>query len=150
MILTEVTDTFVFLTTTPTGRFEVRKSSAAAAARQPGLDVATMDATPGRLMSREVGYGIKDVWDDMVGDMEERAPTMEDLSQRVIDLATTLAWDTHDIEAGHAWEAWSHFMKCIKAVHAELQAYHTQTQLTIALGRIQTLEARELEPARDP
>ncbi|GJX47753.1 hypothetical protein Tco_0272943 [Tanacetum coccineum] len=34
--------------------------------------VDTMDATPGRPMSREVGYGITDVWDDMVGDMEER------------------------------------------------------------------------------
>ncbi|GKD03314.1 hypothetical protein Tco_1178288, partial [Tanacetum coccineum] len=54
-------------------RFEVGESSAAAAARQPGLDVThatdysfvdTMDATPGRPMSREVGYGITDVWDD--------------------------------------------------------------------------------------
>ncbi|GJX86961.1 hypothetical protein Tco_0337735 [Tanacetum coccineum] len=37
----------------------------ATAARQPVLDVATVDATPRRLMSREVGYGIEDVWDDM-------------------------------------------------------------------------------------
>ncbi|GJU56515.1 hypothetical protein Tco_1230229, partial [Tanacetum coccineum] len=29
-----------------------------------------MDATPTRPMSREVGYRIEDVWDDMVGDME--------------------------------------------------------------------------------
>ncbi|GJV27792.1 hypothetical protein Tco_1384240 [Tanacetum coccineum] len=49
--------------------------STAVAARQPGLDVATMDATPRRPMSREVGYGIEDVWDDMVRDMEERAST---------------------------------------------------------------------------
>ncbi|GJR91564.1 hypothetical protein Tco_0215575 [Tanacetum coccineum] len=45
--------------------FEVRESSAAAA-RQPRLDVATVDATLGHLMSREVGYGIGDVWDDML------------------------------------------------------------------------------------
>ncbi|GKG57248.1 hypothetical protein Tco_0584674, partial [Tanacetum coccineum] len=32
-----------------------------------------MDATPRRPMSREVGYGIMDVLDDMVGDMQGRA-----------------------------------------------------------------------------
>ncbi|GJV29994.1 putative reverse transcriptase domain-containing protein [Tanacetum coccineum] len=95
--------------TAPAPRFEVGERSAAAAARQLGLDVThatyysfvdTMDATPGCIMSREVGYGIMGVWDDMVGDMEERAPTtLEDLSQRVTDLATTLARDTHEIEA---------------------------------------------------
>ncbi|GKC62079.1 hypothetical protein Tco_1089677 [Tanacetum coccineum] len=41
----------------------------------------TMDATLGRPRSREVSYGIMDVWDDMVGDMKERAPTtLKDLS----------------------------------------------------------------------
>ncbi|GJS10006.1 hypothetical protein Tco_0366802 [Tanacetum coccineum] len=36
--------------------------------------------------------------DDMVGDIEERAPTtVEGLSQRVTDLSTTLARDTHEI-----------------------------------------------------
>ncbi|GJZ75623.1 hypothetical protein Tco_0640088 [Tanacetum coccineum] len=83
--------------TTPTGRFEVGESSSAAAARQPGLDVATVDATPGCPMSREVGYGIEDVWDDMVGDMEKRAPTLEDLCQRVTGLAVDLARDTHEM-----------------------------------------------------
>ncbi|GJU31885.1 putative reverse transcriptase domain-containing protein [Tanacetum coccineum] len=39
--------------TAPTNRFEVKESSTAIAARQPRLDVATMDATPGRPMSRE-------------------------------------------------------------------------------------------------
>ncbi|GKD93899.1 hypothetical protein Tco_1373736, partial [Tanacetum coccineum] len=79
-------------------RFEVGKSSVVVAARQPGLDVDTMDATLGRPMSREVGYGIEDVWDDMVGDMEERArTTVEGLSQRVTDLFTALARDTHEI-----------------------------------------------------
>ncbi|GKF97146.1 hypothetical protein Tco_0292967, partial [Tanacetum coccineum] len=31
--------------------------------------------TPRSHMYREVGYGITDVWDDMVRDIEERAPT---------------------------------------------------------------------------
>ncbi|GKE41767.1 hypothetical protein Tco_1469051 [Tanacetum coccineum] len=93
--------------TAPAPRFEVGESSAAVAARQPGLDVTPVtnysfvdivDATPGRPMSIEVGYGITDVWDDMVGDMEGRAPTtLEELSQRVTDLAATLARDTHEM-----------------------------------------------------
>ncbi|GKE49932.1 hypothetical protein Tco_1481190 [Tanacetum coccineum] len=55
------------------------------------------NATPRCLMKREVGYGITDVWDDMVGDMEETAPTtLEAVNQRVADLATTLTQDTHE------------------------------------------------------
>ncbi|GJU62194.1 hypothetical protein Tco_1244029 [Tanacetum coccineum] len=70
--------------TAPTGRFEVGESSATVAARQPRLDVThatdysfvdTVDATPRHPMSREVGYRITDVGDDMVRDMEETAPT---------------------------------------------------------------------------
>ncbi|GKA50339.1 hypothetical protein Tco_0743412 [Tanacetum coccineum] len=135
--------------TAPTGRFEVGESSAAAAARQPGLDVThatnysfvdTMDATPGRPMPKDVGYGIMDVCDDMVRDMEERAPTtLEELSQRVTDLAATLVRDTHEIEARYARQAWSQAMDCNKAVHAELLAYQAE-------GHDQT---REPEPARD-
>nr|GEU29309.1 hypothetical protein [Tanacetum cinerariifolium] len=66
--------------TAPAFGFEVGESLAAAAARQLGLEVATVDDTPRCHMSREVGYGIEDVWDDMLRDMEERAPTLEDLS----------------------------------------------------------------------
>ncbi|GKC82793.1 hypothetical protein Tco_1138510 [Tanacetum coccineum] len=121
-------------------RFEVRESSAAAAARQPGLDVVhatdysfvdTVDAIPGRPISREVGYKITDVWNDMVGDMEGRAPTtFEELRQRVTDLAATLARDTHEMYA----------MDCNMAVHAELLAYRAE-------GHDRT---REPEPTRDP
>ncbi|GKD32022.1 hypothetical protein Tco_1242800 [Tanacetum coccineum] len=57
----------------PTSGFEVGESSAAAAARQPVLDVTTVDSTPGHIMSREVGYGVEDVWDGMVRDIEEEA-----------------------------------------------------------------------------
>nr|GEU62201.1 hypothetical protein [Tanacetum cinerariifolium] len=55
------------LFTNPAFEFEVEESSAAAATRQLVLYVATMDATPRHLVSREVGYGIEYVWDDMVG-----------------------------------------------------------------------------------
>ncbi|GKE28453.1 hypothetical protein Tco_1443837 [Tanacetum coccineum] len=75
-----------------TSRFKVGESSAAAGARQLVLDVAMVDATPGCIVSGEVGYRIEDVWDDIVRDMEERAPTtIKGLSQRVTDLSTTLA-----------------------------------------------------------
>ncbi|GKD65923.1 hypothetical protein Tco_1308031 [Tanacetum coccineum] len=131
-----------------TWMYKVGESSTVAATRQPELDVTTIDATPEHPMSKE----------------------------RVTDLATTLARDTHEIyvrledaqdnralqmgrvnmlfrdrqfhrhtavlldsKARHAREAWSHSMNYIKAVHAELQEY-----------RVQTLEAREPELARDP
>ncbi|GJS87674.1 hypothetical protein Tco_0770310 [Tanacetum coccineum] len=149
-----------------------------------------MDATPRRPMSREVGYGIEDVWDDMVRDMEERAPTtIEGLSQRVTELSTTLARDTHEIYArledaqdNQALQR-AQAMDCNRAVHAKLLAYRAQvqthetqiqtqdahigsletlvatlvaqtsslqTQLTAALGHIQTLEAREPARTDDP
>nr|GEY96834.1 hypothetical protein [Tanacetum cinerariifolium] len=113
--------------------FKVGESSAIAAARHPGLE---------------------DVWDDMVGDMEERAPTLEDLSQRVTGLGDDLARDTHEMHV-HFEDAQDNrallrarAIDCNRAVHAELLAYRAQTsslqtQLTTALGRIQTLEARE-------
>nr|GEU63850.1 hypothetical protein [Tanacetum cinerariifolium] len=92
--------------TAPALTFKVKESSAAAA-RYPGSNVThvtnysfvnIVDATPGRLMSKEVGYGIADVWDDMVEDMKERAPnTLVELSQRVTDLAATLARDTYEM-----------------------------------------------------
>ncbi|GJW41927.1 hypothetical protein Tco_0070726 [Tanacetum coccineum] len=51
--------------TAPTPRFEVGESSTSAAARQPGLEIThandILDVTAGRLVSRDVGYGIKDV-----------------------------------------------------------------------------------------
>nr|GEV06512.1 reverse transcriptase domain-containing protein [Tanacetum cinerariifolium] len=84
--------------------FEVGESSAAAAVRQPVLDVATVDATLGRLVSGEVSYGIKETHDARIGSLET--------------LITTLVAQTSSL----------------------------QTKLTTALGRIQTLEARE--PAR--
>ncbi|GKD47338.1 hypothetical protein Tco_1271983, partial [Tanacetum coccineum] len=56
-----------------TSRFEVEESLAVATTRQArhaltsSVDygfIDTVDATPGRPMSREVGYGIEDVWDE--------------------------------------------------------------------------------------
>nr|GEY08254.1 hypothetical protein [Tanacetum cinerariifolium] len=71
---------------------EVGESSAADAARQNEPSIARVDpyslvreelygffhrvdVAPGRLMSKELGYGITDTWDELVGASEEIAPT---------------------------------------------------------------------------
>ncbi|GJR41486.1 hypothetical protein Tco_1217170 [Tanacetum coccineum] len=152
--------------TAPTPRFEVGESSVAATARQLGLDV---------------GYRITDVWDDMVGDIEERASTtLEELRQRVTDLAATIARDTHEMrfhlhttmlldrEARHAQQTWPQAMDCKRAVHAKLLAYRAEVralheQISVLqrqrTGDIDRLTrhiqqgygmTKEPEPARDP
>ncbi|GJR81285.1 putative reverse transcriptase domain-containing protein [Tanacetum coccineum] len=96
---------------------------------------APTDATPRPPMSRVVGYGIMDVWDDMVGEMEGRAlTTLEELSQRVTDLAATLAQDTHEIArldtpGKHGHRLWT-------VTGRQIQQGHDMT--------------KEPEPARDP
>ncbi|GJU31011.1 hypothetical protein Tco_1174600 [Tanacetum coccineum] len=48
-----------------------------------------VDVTPRHPMSRELDYGITDTWDDLVGAIDEIAPTtLEGVNQRVTDLAT--------------------------------------------------------------
>ncbi|GKG23148.1 hypothetical protein Tco_0388451, partial [Tanacetum coccineum] len=71
---------------------EVGESSAASAARQDRLAIARddpysiargdlygfidiVDVAPGHPMSRELDYGITDTWDDLVGAIDEIAPT---------------------------------------------------------------------------
>ncbi|GKG48559.1 hypothetical protein Tco_0512706, partial [Tanacetum coccineum] len=62
-----------------TPRLEVGESSSAAAAKQVE-----------RLMSRKVGYGITDTWDELVDTIQEIAPTtLQGVNQRVTELATT-------------------------------------------------------------
>ncbi|GJY11529.1 retrovirus-related pol polyprotein from transposon TNT 1-94 [Tanacetum coccineum] len=86
--------------TTPGPGYEVGESSAAGCCRQVGPTTAradlygfadTLEAAPGRRMSRELGYGIRDTWDDLVGAIQEIAPTtLEGVNRRVIELSTTV------------------------------------------------------------
>ncbi|GJV15234.1 hypothetical protein Tco_1360557 [Tanacetum coccineum] len=86
--------------TAPTPRYEVGESSAAGTARQDGPVVARadlygfvdmVDAALGCLMSSELGYGITDTWDDLVGAIQEIAPiTLEGVNQRVTKLVATV------------------------------------------------------------
>ncbi|GKD93933.1 hypothetical protein Tco_1373770, partial [Tanacetum coccineum] len=93
---------------TPTPNHEVGESSAAGAAKQDGPAVASedpysvargdlygfvnrVDVNPRRPMSRELDYGITDTWDDLVGAIEEIAPTtLKRVNQRVTNLSTTV------------------------------------------------------------
>nr|GEZ38023.1 hypothetical protein [Tanacetum cinerariifolium] len=124
--------------------FEVGESSLASAARQAQ-----------RPMSR------KDTHDDRA---LQRGRVIMLFRDRRFNHHTAMLLES---EARHAREAWSHSMNCSKAVHLELQAYQIQTrdtrigsletlvvtlvaqasslqtQLTTALERILTLEARK-------
>ncbi|GJV61110.1 hypothetical protein Tco_1467210 [Tanacetum coccineum] len=49
-------------------------------------------------MSREVGYGITDTWDELVDAIQEIAPTtLKGINQRVTKLATIVSQDAHEI-----------------------------------------------------
>ncbi|GJX25890.1 hypothetical protein Tco_0232186 [Tanacetum coccineum] len=96
----------------PTLSHEVGESSAAGATRQDRPAIARddpysiaredlygfidmVDIAPGHLMSRELDYGITDTWDDLVGAIDEIAPTtLEGVNQRVTDLATIVEQET--------------------------------------------------------
>ncbi|GKA66168.1 hypothetical protein Tco_0765976 [Tanacetum coccineum] len=86
--------------TTPGPGYEVGESSAAGTARQVGPATAKadlygfadmLDAAPRCQTSGELGYGITDTWDDLVGAIQEIAPTtLEGVNQRVTELTTTV------------------------------------------------------------
>ncbi|GKD05380.1 hypothetical protein Tco_1180354, partial [Tanacetum coccineum] len=96
----------------PTPSHEVGESSAAGAARQDEPVIARedpysvargdlygfvdmVDVAPRHSMSRELDYGITDTWDDLVGAIEEIAPTtLEGVNQRVTNLSTTVEQET--------------------------------------------------------
>ncbi|GJS38160.1 hypothetical protein Tco_0563203 [Tanacetum coccineum] len=51
----------------------------------------TVDTAPDARRPRELGYGITDTWDDLVGAIQEIAPTtLEGVNQRVTELVTTV------------------------------------------------------------
>ncbi|GJS21844.1 hypothetical protein Tco_0450476 [Tanacetum coccineum] len=96
----------------PTPSREVGESSAAGAARQDRPTIARddpysiaredlygfvdmVDVPPRCSTSRELDYGITDTWDDLVGAIDEIAPTtLEGVNQRVTDLATIVEEET--------------------------------------------------------
>ncbi|GJU24088.1 hypothetical protein Tco_1162709 [Tanacetum coccineum] len=122
--------------TTPGPGYEVEESSAAGTARQVGPATARadlygfadmLDAAPGRQTSRELGYGITDTWDDLVGAIQEIAPTtLEGVNQRVTELATTVVGIPHrrtcllmEEEARASRAAWAQSMDACDQVRSE-------------------------------
>ncbi|GJS37973.1 reverse transcriptase domain-containing protein [Tanacetum coccineum] len=83
---------------------EVRESSAAGASRQDRPTIARedlygfvdmVDVPPRCSTFRELDYGITDTWDELVGAIDEIAPTtVEGVNQRVTDLATIVEVET--------------------------------------------------------
>nr|GEV07075.1 hypothetical protein [Tanacetum cinerariifolium] len=80
--------------------------------------------------------------------------TLEGVDQRVTELDNTIRQRTEEFQAGSedksaAIEA---YVKTLEAQVATLIAHTSslQTQLTTTLGRIETLEARDLEPQDEP
>nr|GFB75492.1 hypothetical protein [Tanacetum cinerariifolium] len=96
------------LCTTHTGTYELGESFAAAAARlkEPVRDdlyrfVDTVKRVEGSTpAAMEVGYGITETWDDLVGAIQETAPTtVEEVNKRVTELSTTFNRETSMIYA---------------------------------------------------
>ncbi|GKA03645.1 hypothetical protein Tco_0676426 [Tanacetum coccineum] len=159
-----------------TSRYELEESFTAAPRPTGGHRadygfIGTMDAEIRRQRAEEVGYGIKDVWVDLLEAIEEIVYGLVEDGQFHYETTRLL-----DREAYVSREAWAHSVRLSSAVHYELQSYrtHTQTQnyriasqeslmttliaqvlslqgqLLVALGQIQALQARDQAHADDP
>nr|GFC34425.1 hypothetical protein [Tanacetum cinerariifolium] len=107
--------------TAPTPGSEIRESSAAGAARQPR----PMESDLRRYRVEQAGYGITDMWDEIVDKMIEIAPTtLEGVNERVTELDTTIRPDHRrtamlmDREAMYSREAWAFSMDRSSAIAA--------------------------------
>nr|GEU73204.1 putative reverse transcriptase domain-containing protein [Tanacetum cinerariifolium] len=145
------------LCTAHTGTYELGESSAAVAARlkEPVKDdlyrfMDTVERGDGFTpAAMEVGYGITDTWDDVVGAIQETAATIGEA--RASRTAWTQSMDASDATlSGVIALRTQEEIRKLWAVHCKLQAQFIraltvlkscQTQLTAALGRIQILEA---------
>ncbi|GKD45200.1 hypothetical protein Tco_1269845, partial [Tanacetum coccineum] len=146
----------------PTPSREVGESSAAGAARQdrPTISrddpysiaredlygfVDMVDVPPRCSTSRELDYDITDTWDDLVGAIDEIAPTtVEGVNQRVTDLATIVEEETtsmygimedaqDDREAKMAREAWGLSMDASDYARSDVMSLRTTVVAQSAL-----------------
>ncbi|GKD06698.1 hypothetical protein Tco_1181672, partial [Tanacetum coccineum] len=146
-----------------TSMYEVGESSTAAPRPIGGHKadyrfIGTMDAEIRRQRAEEIGYGIRDVWVNPTEAVEEVAPTtLEGVNARVTELAVVQEQDTQDIYAIHyeterlldqealvSREAWAYSVGLSSAVSS------LQGQLSVALGQIQALQARDQTHVDDP
>nr|GFA90159.1 hypothetical protein [Tanacetum cinerariifolium] len=81
--------------TAPALGFKIRESFAAGAARQPGPTESNLR----RCRVKQAGYGITDMWDEIVDKMMEIVPTtLEGVNERVTDLDTIVRQMTDEFE----------------------------------------------------
>ncbi|GJZ90055.1 hypothetical protein Tco_0661982 [Tanacetum coccineum] len=114
----------------------------------------TIDAEIRRQRTKEVGYGIRDVWVDPTEAVEEDVQNRQtQLSQRV-DVLTEdrqFHYETArllDQEALVSRDAWAHLESLTVTLIALVSLL--QGQLSVALGQIQALQARDQTHADDP
>nr|GEW48518.1 hypothetical protein [Tanacetum cinerariifolium] len=75
--------------------FEERLRFASLTPSQEARESSAADIAPGRPMSKELGYGITDTWDELVGASEEIAPTiLQGFNQRVTYSSTVVEQET--------------------------------------------------------
>nr|GEU46740.1 hypothetical protein [Tanacetum cinerariifolium] len=140
--------------TTPTSGFEVRESSAAATARQPGLRTARttdygfvdmVDDAPIRHAPRKVRYGISDTWHEVVDAIQEGASTtLEGVNARVTKLAETHERDTQDLYA-HLEDGQDNRAHLSGRVNMLLEDRQFHQQTVIAHTQIQDLRISSQE-----
>ncbi|GKD16719.1 putative reverse transcriptase domain-containing protein [Tanacetum coccineum] len=129
--------------TTPAPGLEIRESLVARVARQPGT---TLEADLRRDRGMEMGYGITDTQENKESQVrfEDAQDDRAYLRARVNTLFRDRPYHRHtamilDNEAMYARMAWTSSKDMSAAI-----------KLTIALGRIETLEARDPEPQDEP
>nr|GEU44657.1 retrovirus-related Pol polyprotein from transposon 17.6 [Tanacetum cinerariifolium] len=142
--------------TTPALGFEIGESSAAGAARQPG----PIESDLRRCRVEHAGYGITDTWDEIVDKLMEIAPTtLEGVNERVTELDTTIRQrtDKFEIRFEEAQDDQALLRARVNTLFRDRPDHRRttmlmdkETQLTTTLGRIEILEARDLEPQEGP
>ncbi|GJS89454.1 hypothetical protein Tco_0772090 [Tanacetum coccineum] len=127
--------------TTPTSRYEVRESSIAAARPNGGHRadygfIGTLDAETRRQRAKEVGYGIRDVWIDSLIKESRRINRGKSISPRecVVD--------------GVGGFSFSRGLDTVSGI--EFGSSPRAGQLSVALGQIKALHARDPTHADDP
>nr|GEX94007.1 hypothetical protein [Tanacetum cinerariifolium] len=134
--------------TTPALRFEVGESSAAGAARQPG----PIESDLRRYRVEHIGYGISDTWDEIVDTLMEITPTTLEGDDRALLRARVYMLFRDRPDHRRTTMLLDREAMTLEAQVAALiaQTSSLQTQLTIALRRIEILEARDREPQEGP
>ncbi|GJT45661.1 putative ribonuclease H-like domain-containing protein, partial [Tanacetum coccineum] len=149
--------------TTPSPGYEVGESSTAGTARQVGPATARadlygfadmLDAAPGHQASRELGYGITDIWDDLLDDARHdrallRARVNMLYRDRPFYRRTSLLMEE---EARVSRAAWAQSMDACDQVHSE--GISLRTTVMAQQSKITELQAadrrRQTGPAKDP